>query len=634
MMIYNLDFIHRISSILIKKIPLFFSSKFWYIWALTTNYYSVEYHYVGKISRKLLILRKPERERRREIMGLLKWLLGRRTSQGQKYISPVQVINPVESAEMILIPAGEFIMGTSDEQIKELLRQFSSWKREWFADEQPQHRVYLDDFYIDKYPVTNAQFEQFVKATGYKVNSDWRAYYTKGKEKHPVVNVSWNDANAYCKWAGKRLPTEAEWEKAARGTDGRIWPWGNAWDKSKCNSAEGGLGITTPVGSYPAGASPYGVMDMAGNVWEWCADWYDEDYYRFSPARNPQGPSSGTTWRVLRGGSWNNFLITVGVANRLGSNPVIWDCSFGFRGLLRIPRVESWAVALLQKAPEVLSASPRREFVSAEEVRKIQPQVEYPEPSLPSATIINPVDGAEMILIPAGEFIMGTSDEQIEELLRQFPDWNREWFADEQPQHSVIVDGFYIDKYLVTNAQFEQFVKATGYKAEGDWWKCYTQGKEYHPVVTVSWNDANAYCNWAGKRLPTEAEWEKAARGTDGRIWPWGNAWDKSKCNSRDGGPGTTTPVGSYPAGASPYGVMDTAGNVWEWCADWYDEKYYTSAPNRNPQGPSVGTYRVLRGGSWYSNPNDARAAYRVGLIPDGRGISSGFRGLSPRIPC
>jgi iron(II)-dependent oxidoreductase len=232
-------------------------------------------------------------------------------------------------------------MGTSDEQIKELLRQFSYWKREQFANEQPQHRVYLDEFYIDKYPVTNAQFERFVKATGYKAGDDWRKYYTKGKEKHPVVCVSWNDASAYCKWAGKRLPTEAEWEKAARGTDGRIWPWGNAWDKSKCNLWEGGPATTTPVGSYPAGASPYGVMDMVGNMWEWCADWYDENYYyyRNSPKRNPRGPNTGQ-WRVLRGGSWmGNITYYLRCAARDHYGPTDTCLNGGFRcSSPRVPR--------------------------------------------------------------------------------------------------------------------------------------------------------------------------------------------------------------------------------------------------------------------------------------------------------
>jgi len=138
---------------------------------------------------------------------------------------PDQIIGE-DGAPMVLIPAGEFLMGTSDDQIEALLRQFPDWKQEWFADGRPQHRVYLDAFYIDVHPVTNARFEQFVRATGYKAEGEWREYYTGGKEEHPVVNVFWNDAFRYAEWAGKRTPTEAEWEKAARGSDGRIWPWG------------------------------------------------------------------------------------------------------------------------------------------------------------------------------------------------------------------------------------------------------------------------------------------------------------------------------------------------------------------------------------------------------------------------
>jgi len=217
---------------------------------------------------------------------------------------------------MVYIPAGEFLMGSNDGY-----------------GEKPQHRVYLDAYFIDIYEVTNEQFARFVDATGYQAEGNWKEYFTSSKEKHPVVNVSWNDANAYCKWAGKRLPTEAEWEKAARGTDGRKYPWGNEWDSSKCNSSGDSDGYegTAPVGSFPAGASPYGVMDMACNVWEWVADWYDKDYYSRSPQQNPQGPDSGIG-RVLRGGSWyDSYAIFLRCANRGSRGPSNMSLSSGFR---------------------------------------------------------------------------------------------------------------------------------------------------------------------------------------------------------------------------------------------------------------------------------------------------------------
>ncbi|MGV8119091.1 MAG: SUMF1/EgtB/PvdO family nonheme iron enzyme [Candidatus Xenobiia bacterium LiM19] len=232
-----------------------------------------------------------------------------------------------------------------------------------------------------------------------------------------------------------------------------------------------------------------------------------------------------------------------------------------------------------------------------------------PAPSLPP-TMTNPTDGADMILIPAGEFLMGSPAGTGRD--------------DERPQHKVYLDAFYICKYQVTNGQFARFVEETGYKPAGNWKEYAKWGRETHPVVNVTWNDAAAYCNWAGGKLPTEAQWERAARGTDGRIYPWGNEWDASRCNSNSSG---TIPVGSFPSGASPCGCMDMAGNVWEWCSDWYGEDYYGNSPSRNPGGPGSRNYRVLRGGSWdCADAVGFRCAFRLRNTPGDRGSNCGFR--------
>jgi formylglycine-generating enzyme required for sulfatase activity/uncharacterized caspase-like protein len=232
-------------------------------------------------------------------------------------------------------------------------------------------------------------------------------------------------------------------------------------------------------------------------------------------------------------------------------------------------------------------------------------------PSVPTTPTVgqtktNPKDGAELVLIPAGEFLMGSTDA------------DKSAGSDEKPQHTVYLDAYSIYKTEVTVAQYRTFCTATNrtMPPEPDW-----KWQDTHPVVNVTWDDAQAYAAWAGASLPTEAQWEKAARGGDGRPYPWGQTWDAGKCSNSVGNnnPGKTSPVGSYPAGASPYGCLDMAGNVWEWCADWYGS--YTNAPAKNPTGPTTGTARVLRGGSWYNkHPAYLRAAYRFSYSrPTGR---------------
>lgn len=216
---------------------------------------------------------------------------------------------------MLAVPAGEFRMGSQGDPLA-------------YGNETPAHTVYLDAFWLDRTPVTNALYARCVAAgacpSPAQRRSNTRADYygSPGFADFPILYVSWSDARAYCAWAGKRLPSEAEWEKAARGSDGRLYPWGSAFDAKRLNSAEAGPGDTTRVGSYPDGVSPYGALDMAGNAWQWVADFYQGDYYRFSPSLNPAGPAYGPppseATGVLRGGAWNNDRRAVRSSYRLG----------------------------------------------------------------------------------------------------------------------------------------------------------------------------------------------------------------------------------------------------------------------------------------------------------------------------
>jgi formylglycine-generating enzyme required for sulfatase activity/predicted Ser/Thr protein kinase len=254
-------------------------------------------------------------------------------------------LKPAAPSGMVYVPAGEFIMGSTDAEVDSAvpLCNYGDCQRSWFEIEQPRHPVYLDAFYIDKTEVTNAQYQKCVEAGACDMPSDTTYYDDTNYAQHPVVYVRWNDADAYCRWADKRLPTEAEWEKAARGADGWVYPWGNTFDASKVNfcdkncsddwrdaSVDDGYAGTAPVGSYPAGASPYGALDMAGNVWEWVADWYDGGYYATSPERNPKGPASGD-YRVIRGGSWDSVVAFVRTAYRYGDSPDLTVNWVGFR---------------------------------------------------------------------------------------------------------------------------------------------------------------------------------------------------------------------------------------------------------------------------------------------------------------
>jgi formylglycine-generating enzyme required for sulfatase activity len=248
-----------------------------------------------------------------------------------------------------------------------------------------------------------------------------------------------------------------------------------------------------------------------------------------------------------------------------------------------------------------------------------------PTPDKPIGTKTkSEMDGMTLMYIPAGKFSMGTQTDG-------------DWIGpDEFPLHDVYLDAFWMDQTEITNGEYQKCITAgectAPHSTESETRKSYFDNAEFadYPVIQVDWEQAAAYCRWAGRRLPTEAEWEKAAHGDTGRIYPWeGNEVGPYFANfdMDDNWPNAdTSQVGSIPAGASPYQVMDMAGNVYEWVADWYDAAYYSQSPVENPNGPADGSSRVIRGGAWSSDALFIRAASRLPYYPDGFSNDIGFR--------
>jgi len=525
------------------------------------------------------------------------------------------MISDVDGMVMVYIPAGEFLMGSADSD---------TYAND---EEKPQHKVYLDAFWIDKTEVTNDMYMQCEKA-GVCDRPDSTSSFTRSNyytnsiyADYPVIYVSWNDAKTYCEWVNRRLPTEAEWEKAARGTDRRVYPWGNETPSHALHISYSG--DTELVGGYPDGASPYGALDMIGNVYEWVSSLYEP--YPYDPMDGREKNTSGT--RVLRGGSWyiplDRFLRA---AYRFHNAPGVSAYHIGFRcargakqlsSTTSVTDVETTTIPMPEGlTPDITNTQAHEQMETpTPKPTKTSQLTNSPTPALGiGSTWTSPKDGMVMVYIPAGEFLMGSLDSDSGAL------------SDEKPQHTVYLDAFWIDQTEVTNAMYALYRNSIN--------------NSDNPKAYVDWYQAQNYCAWAGRRLPTEAEWEKAARGTDGRLYPWGDSFDGTQANSCDSncdwywanmdfndGFRDTAPVGSYPNGASPYGVLDMAGNVWEWVSDRYDEAYYTWSPYENPSGPSSGgnTY-VVRGGSYNNDKNFLRTARRYGRNPNDIIWNVGFR--------
>jgi len=507
-------------------------------------------------------------------------------------------------AGMVPIPAGSFQMGCDANNYDNCS-----------GNDLPLHTVYLDGYYIDIHETTNSQYAQCVAAgvcsppvshtyEGQLVYND-NHYGDPQYGNYPVTQISWYDADNYCSWVGKSLPTEAQWEKAARGSsDTRIWPWGNTSPDCSYLNFRYGSGVdfcgtnlngnaTAAVGSHPKGTSPYGVMDMAGNVIEWVQDDAVGDFYNYHepdgwPANPIAGGGANDTYKVVRGGGWTSYdnYVRVSVRSFSGKGPA---GDIGFR------------------CASSLSSN----------------QGGIADPPLNSGNTDNPSVNTQlgpapagMVPIPAGNFQMGCDANNYDDCE-----------YGEIPLHTVYLDGYYIDIQEVTTSQYAQCVAAGACDPPGEF-KSSSQKSYYgnplfanHPVTQISWYDADNYCTWAGKSLPTEAQWEKAARGSsDTRRWPWGNTPPDCSILSYGASGGATMcvndtiAVGSYPKGASPYGVMDMAGNVQEWVMDIYAPWYADYEPDAWPANPVClieGEDRVLRGGAWHMNQMVVRVADR-----------------------
>ena len=399
----------------------------------------------------------------------------------------------------ITIPAGPFQMGS--DPAGDVVP---------YENETPQHRVYVDAFQLARTHVTNAQYAAFVSASGHARPGHWlNGEIPAGLADHPVTYVNWYDAQAFCQWAGVRLPSEVEWEKAARSEDARIWPWGNQPpDAHRCNFDKH-ISTTSPVHQFPQGASPYGALDLAGNAWEWTNSLAFGYPYEAHDGRENLTESGA---RIVRGGSYTHTARDIRAADRHSFVPSTQDEYIGFR-VARTNASEATPVVF------------------------------------------------EWVDIPGGEFLMGNGPRRFHDLA----------LPNEWPSHSISLAEFSIAQTPVTNTDYEDFVRDTSYPAPAHWiGNDIPPDKENHPVTNVSWDDAQVFCRWANVRLLTEAEWEKAARGVgsgDARVYPWGNEIsDAPSANyGQDVKTHSTTSVYQFPSGASPYGVLDMAGNVWEW---------------------------------------------------------------------
>jgi formylglycine-generating enzyme required for sulfatase activity len=630
--------------------------------------------------------------------------------------------------KLVLIPPGEFQMGSPKELIEEELKRSDNdkWYKERLLGEGPQHRVRITrPFYLGVYLVTQEEYRQVMGANPSEFSATGeRKDQVAGQDtkRFPVECVTWDNAVEFCqrlsrlpeeRTAGRTylLPTEAQWEHACRaGSTGRFSfsSGGNAvpresdesefshygWFNGNSNGTVHAVGLKR--------ANAWGLYDMHGNVWEWCQDWYDKDYYTNTPMDDPAGPPGGSL-SVSRGGTWIAPARDCRSAHRGDHAPWGRYRYVGFRVSQVLadtaverakmsptsdavqPSADTTATIPSPASPASNPQSPiplsaTGSLIGADGKWKLPPGA--PPPAVapfdpPKATehqegwakhlgvpveITNSI-GMKLVLIPPGEFMMGSPKELIEgELKRTHEELNRIKFdeiykdhlLDEEPQHRVrITRSFYLGTYLVTQEEYQRGMgtnpsefSATGKHKDG---RVAGQDTKRFPVDNVSWDDAIEFCRKlselpeeraAGRsyRLPTEAQWEYACRaGSTGRYGfslnrpdPHPNPLPEGEGMLSDYGwfSGNSCGVPHAVGGKKPnaWALYDMHGNVWQWCQDWYDRDYDAASPMDDPSGPPKGYLRVYRGGCWICSAELCRSAFRNAVGPRTRSYDLGFR--------
>jgi len=519
--------------------------------------------------------------------------------------------------EMVLIPSGKFMMGSTKEAVKAALKGDPFFKESIKDKEEAeaikivedqfelerQHEVTITKpFYMGKYEVTQEQWQRVMLTNKSK----------KKGAKLPVTNVSWDDCQEFIKKLNAvtkgefRLPTEAEWEYACRAGTTTKYSFGDRISIDDANydnnfHKESGNQIIKPVavGSYRSNA--FGLYDMHGNVFEWCEDWYGK--YPAESVTDPKGSDSSRS-RVLRGGSFYNSAWLSRSADRYYDLPDKRTNTYGIRLAKRVRAEVTMPTETIEPVDsKVMLEVPFTEIKekSAQQgvAKRIKREVEEKEDLGKGVKL-------EMVLIPSGKFVMGSPKDE------------KDRSVDEEQHEVTISKPFYMGKYEITQEQWEGVMGNNPSRDIG----------ANLPVTNISWNECQEFIKKlnaktkGGYRLPTEAEWEYAGRAGTTTAYSFGDSITPKDANYDESKIGEPVAVGSYMA--NPFGLYDMHGNVWEWCEDWYGD--YPKGAVIDSKGPDSGERRVLRGGSFFVNARVARSASRSNFMSGDRGFNVGFR--------